>query len=66
MAPEADVFPRCAGGYPVFRPRVTAPFDCGMLTGRTSRDQSGAAKAPHVLDTIADLLPLAGVSASAP
>ncbi len=36
----------------------------GVLTGGTTRDEFEAAKAPHVLDTIADLLPLAGVTAS--
>ena len=35
----------------------------GVLTGGTTRDEFEAAKAPHVLDTIADLLPLAGVTA---
>jgi hypothetical protein len=32
-----------------------------VLTGRATRDELEAAKAPHVLDSVADLLPLAGV-----
>jgi phosphoglycolate phosphatase-like HAD superfamily hydrolase len=35
-----------------------------VLTGRTTRDELEAAKAPHVLDSVADLLPLAGVGGS--
>jgi phosphoglycolate phosphatase-like HAD superfamily hydrolase len=29
-----------------------------VLTGRASRDELEAAKAPHVLDSVTDLLPL--------
>ena len=43
--------------------RAGAGLVAGVLTGRATRDELEAAKAPHVLDTIADLLPLAGVSA---
>jgi phosphoglycolate phosphatase len=42
--------------------RAGAGLVAGVLTGRTTRDEFEAAKAPHVLDTIADLLPLAGVT----
>jgi phosphoglycolate phosphatase-like HAD superfamily hydrolase len=43
--------------------RAGAGLVAGVLTGRATRDELEAAKAPHVLDTIANLLPLAGVSA---
>jgi phosphoglycolate phosphatase-like HAD superfamily hydrolase len=44
--------------------RAGAGLVAGVLTGRATRDEFEAAKAPHVLDTIADLLPLAGLSAA--
>ena len=44
--------------------RAGAGLVAGVLTGRATRDELEAAKAPHVLDTIADLLPLVGVSRS--
>ena len=43
--------------------RAGAGLIAGVLTGRTTRDEFEAAKAPHVLDTVADLLPLIGISA---
>jgi phosphonatase-like hydrolase len=43
--------------------RAGAGVVAGVLTGGTTRDEFEAAKAPHVLDTIAGLLPLAGVTA---
>jgi hypothetical protein len=45
-----------SGFIPVFAPRT--------VTRSATRDEFEAAKAPHVLDTIADLLPLAGLSAA--
>ncbi len=42
--------------------RAGAGLVAGVLTGRTTRNEFEAAKTPHVLDTISDLLPLAGVS----
>jgi phosphoglycolate phosphatase len=44
--------------------RAGAGLVAGVLTGRTTRDELEAAKAPHVLDSVADLLPLAGVGGS--
>ena len=38
--------------------RAGAGLVAGVLTGRTTRDEFEAAKAPHVLDSVADLLPL--------
>lgn len=38
--------------------RAGAGLVAGVLTGRATRDELEAAKAPHVLDGIADLLPL--------
>jgi phosphoglycolate phosphatase len=38
--------------------RAGAGLVAGVLTGRASRDELEAAKAPHVLDSVADLLPL--------
>ena len=43
--------------------RAGAGLVAGVLTGRTSPGEFEAAKAPHVLDTVADLLPLVGVTA---
>ena len=42
--------------------RAGAGLVAGVLTGRTTRDEFEAAKAPHVLDSVADLLPLLGAS----
>ncbi len=42
--------------------RAGAGLVAGVLTGRTTRDEFEAAKAPHVLDQVADLLPLVGVA----
>ncbi len=42
--------------------RAGAGLVAGVLTGRATRDELEAAKAPHLLDTVADLLPLAGVT----
>jgi phosphoglycolate phosphatase len=41
--------------------RAGAGLVAGVLTGSGTRDQLARAGAPHVLDTIADLLPLAGL-----
>jgi phosphoglycolate phosphatase len=41
--------------------RAGAGLVAGVLTGRTTRDEFEVAQAPHVLDTIAGLLPLVGV-----
>jgi phosphoglycolate phosphatase len=38
--------------------RAGAGLVAGVLTGRASRDELEAAKAPHVLDSVTDLLPL--------
>jgi len=40
--------------------RAGAGLVAGVLTGRATRDELDAAKAPHVLDSVADLLPLIG------
>ncbi len=42
--------------------RAGAGLVAGVLTGRTSRDEFEAAKAPHVLDEITEILPLLGIS----
>jgi phosphoglycolate phosphatase len=42
--------------------RAGAGLVAGVLTGASSRDELERAKAPVILDTIADLLPLLGVS----
>ena len=41
--------------------RAGAGLVAGVLTGSGTRDQLARAGAPHVLETIADLLPLAGL-----
>jgi glycine/D-amino acid oxidase-like deaminating enzyme len=47
-------------------PRGASVRNFGLIwiSGRTTRDEFEAAKAPHVLDSVADLLPLAGVGES--
>ena len=44
--------------------RLWAGLVAGVLTGQTTRDEFEAAKTPHVLDSIAGLLPLLGVSSA--
>jgi phosphoglycolate phosphatase len=44
--------------------RAGAGLIAGVLTGRAARDELEAAKAPHVLDSVAGLLPLLGVAGS--
>jgi phosphoglycolate phosphatase-like HAD superfamily hydrolase len=43
--------------------RAGAGLVAGVLTGSATREELERAKAPVILDTIADLLPLAGVPA---
>jgi phosphoglycolate phosphatase len=45
--------------------RAGAGLVAGVLTGSSSREELERAKAPVILDTIADLLPLLGVSGGA-
>jgi len=42
--------------------RAGAGLVAGVLTGSATREELERAKAPVILDTIADLLPLAGVA----